>query len=190
MTKRFWTALALLLIIPGLMLTTSCAKKQVGLTPEEIEAQHRATEEARRAEEKRFQEKVLRGEESDERTRKEREAMAARERFVNENIHFEFDKSTITPEAQEILRRKAAWLQEHPEVTVVVIEGHCDERGTSEYNMALGDRRAQSAKRFLVDLGVDQARLVPISYGEERPLDPRSNEEAWAKNRRAQFALD
>ena len=187
MRKRFWREFALILVIPGLLFAASCAKKQVGPTQEEIEAQHRAAEEARKAQEERFREKLLREGQPGE---MERDAMAARERFENEDIHFEFDKSRLLPEAQEILKRKAAWLEAHPEAKVVVIEGHCDERGTSEYNMALGDRRAQSAKRFLVDLGIKADRLVPISYGEERPIDPRSNEDAWAKNRRAHFALD
>ena len=77
----------------------------------------------------------------------------------------------------------------HPDVSVI-IEGHCDERGTSEYNMALGDRRAQSAKSYLVDLGIGSRRLMTISYGEERPLDPSHNERAWAKNRRDQFVIE
>ena len=72
----------------------------------------------------------------------------------------------------------------------VIIEGHCDERGTNEYNMALGDRRASSAKSFLVDLGVESRRLTTISYGEEKPIDPAHNEAAWAKNRRAHFVID
>ena len=72
----------------------------------------------------------------------------------------------------------------------MTIEGHCDERGTDEYNLALGDRRANSAKSFLVDLGISPRRLTTISFGEERPLDPRHNEEAWAKNRRCEFVID
>jgi peptidoglycan-associated lipoprotein len=71
----------------------------------------------------------------------------------------------------------------------LIVEGHCDERGTSEYNMALRERRAQEAKKYLINLGVDGARMKTISYGEERPLDSRSNEEAWAKNRRAHFLI-
>jgi peptidoglycan-associated lipoprotein len=72
----------------------------------------------------------------------------------------------------------------------VTIEGHCDERGTNEYNLALGDRRAESAKSFLIDLGIDSSRLTTISYGEERPVDPRNMEEAWAKNRRDHFVVN
>ena len=71
----------------------------------------------------------------------------------------------------------------------LVIEGHCDERGTNEYNMALGDRRARSARDFLVNLGVDASRISTVSYGEEKPADPGKTEEAWAKNRRAQFVF-
>ncbi len=77
----------------------------------------------------------------------------------------------------------------HPDITVI-IEGHCDERGTNEYNMALGNRRAESVKSFVVDLGIAPERLTTVSYGEERPLDPRHNEEALAKNRRTHFVID
>jgi peptidoglycan-associated lipoprotein len=71
----------------------------------------------------------------------------------------------------------------------IVIEGHCDERGTAEYNIALGERRAKSVKRYLINLGVDSSQLSTISYGEERPADPGHNEAAWAKNRRAEFVI-
>ena len=92
---------------------------------------------------------------------------------MQEDIYFDFDKSTLTPAAQDNLLRKAEWLRENPDATVT-IEGHCDERGTNEYNLALGDRRAESAKAFLADLGIDPSRLTTISYGEERPVDPRN----------------
>ena len=108
--------------------------------------------------------------------------------FENEDIFFEFDSASLSIEAQEILRRKAEWLRENPHARVT-IEGHCDERGTTEYNLALGDRRAFSAKSFLVDLGIDESRLTTISYGEERPLDPQSTEDAYQKNRRAHFVI-
>ena len=109
-------------------------------------------------------------------------------KFENEDIHFDFDKYYIRPDAEEILKKKAQWLKEHPEVHLL-IEGHCDERGTEEYNLALGERRANSAKEFLVSLGIDPKRISIISYGEERPVDPRSCEEAWAKNRRDHFVI-
>jgi peptidoglycan-associated lipoprotein len=95
----------------------------------------------------------------------------------------------LTPQAQEILTKKAKWLRDNPAATVT-IEGHCDNRGTNEYNLALGEGRAQSAKTFLMDLGVDVSKLRTISYGEERPLDPQQTESAWAKNRRAHFVIE
>ena len=108
--------------------------------------------------------------------------------FEAEDIHFDFDKYNIRPDAAEILKKKAEWLLDHPKVHIL-IEGHCDERGTEEYNLALGERRANSAKQFLVNLGVNSGRISIISYGEERPLDPRHCEEAWAKNRRCHFVV-
>jgi len=105
-----------------------------------------------------------------------------------EDVHFDYDRATISPAAAEIMARNAAWLTEHPGVEVL-IEGHCDERGTLEYNLALGERRAVNVRKFLVRLGIGPDRLFTISYGEERPLDARHNEEAWAKNRRAHFLI-
>jgi peptidoglycan-associated lipoprotein len=109
--------------------------------------------------------------------------------IMQEDIFFDFDKSTLTPAAQDNLMQKAAWLRDNPDVTVT-IEGHCDERGTNEYNLALGDRRADSAKAFLVDLGIASSRLTTISYGEERPLCMQKNEECWSKNRRGHFVIN
>ena len=106
-----------------------------------------------------------------------------------EDIYFEFDRSTLTAESREILTKKARWLKENSDVKVV-IEGHCDNRGTNEYNLALGDRRASSTKAFLVDMGISPSRMVTISYGEERPLMNGQNEEAWSKNRRAHFEVE
>ena len=112
-----------------------------------------------------------------------------RERFVNADIFFEFDSSTISTEAEAILRAKAEWMQRNPSLSIV-IEGHCDNRGTTEYNLALGERRAENVKRFMIDLGVSETRIRTISYGEERPLDRGDTEEAWRKNRRAHFEFD
>jgi peptidoglycan-associated lipoprotein len=114
---------------------------------------------------------------------------AERERFLNEYIHFELDKSRLLPEAKEILRRKAGWLTAHPNASVT-IEGHCDERGTYEGNMALGDRRARSVKSYLVYFGIAPERLTAVSYGADVPLDPGQDEKAWAKNRRAEFVIE
>ena len=100
------------------------------------------------------------------------------------DIHFDFDKYDIRPGDAEILKENAALLVKYPKVKIQ-IEGHCDERGTVEYNLALGERRANNTKKYLISLGISADRISTISYGKERPLDPGHNEEAWAKNRRA-----
>ncbi len=104
------------------------------------------------------------------------------------DIHFDFDKYDIRPSDAEILKENAAILKKYPNVKIQ-IEGHCDERGTNEYNLALGERRANSTKEYLISLGISPERISTISYGEERPLDPAHNEEAWAKNRRSHFIV-
>jgi len=109
--------------------------------------------------------------------------------FENEDIYFAYDSSAITAQAQDILRKKATFLKANSNVKVT-IEGHCDDRGTNEYNLALGEARARSAKAFLVDLGVPAARMATISYGEERPAARGAAEDAWAKNRRAHFVIE
>jgi peptidoglycan-associated lipoprotein len=101
---------------------------------------------------------------------------------AGDRVFFEFDRSDITPEAQQILQRQAQWLQHYPNVTVT-IEGHCDERGTREYNLALGERRANAAKQVLIAAGIPASRISTISYGKDRPIVPGSTEEAWAQNR-------
>jgi len=105
-----------------------------------------------------------------------------------ETIRFDFDRSDITPEAAAALDRKLALLASNPRLAVEVA-GHCDERGSDEYNLALGERRAASAKRYLVEHGIAEGRVAIVSYGEERPLDAGHTEEAWARNRRAEFRV-
>ena len=104
------------------------------------------------------------------------------------DIHFEYDQATLTEEARGILEKHALWMQNHREAKVMV-EGHCDERGTVEYNLALGNQRAQVTRDYLASLGVAADRLRTTSYGKERPVDPGHDEAAWAKNRRAHFAV-
>jgi peptidoglycan-associated lipoprotein len=104
------------------------------------------------------------------------------------DIHFDFDKYDIRPGDAEILKETAALLMKNSSVKIQ-IEGHCDERGTVEYNLALGERRSNSAKRYLSSLGITADRISTISYGKEKPLDPGHNEEAWAKNRRDHFIV-
>ena len=105
-----------------------------------------------------------------------------------QDIRFDFDKSVVRADAKTILSGVADYMKKNKGAKLL-IEGHCDERGTSEYNMALGDRRAESARAYLASLGVPASALSTVSFGKEKPLDPGNNEDAWAKNRRAHFVL-
>ena len=102
---------------------------------------------------------------------------------VGDRVLFEYDSSDLTPEARRTLERQAAWLKRYSNVSVTV-EGHCDERGTREYNLALGERRATAVSNFLVALGINGARIMTISYGKEKPVALGSNDTAWSQNRR------
>jgi len=196
--QKHWTISALAVAL-ALMVTFSfsaCAKKKISSEPAaaataDEEARRRAEEEARQRElerQKALKEEELKEEGLSEKMAAER-TESAKAAFENEDVHFEFDSIQLTPVAQEILTKKARWLQANPGAKVT-IEGHCDNRGTNEYNLALGEGRAQSAKAYLVDLGIDASRLNTISYGEERPIDRAQNEEAWAKNRRDHFVIE
>jgi len=110
------------------------------------------------------------------------------EKSIFEDIHFDFDKYDIRPDAKPILQSVADWLMKNKSEDLL-IEGHCDERGTNEYNLALGDRRAKAAKDYLVALGIPSGRINIISYGEEKPLCTEKTEECWQKNRRAHFVV-
>ena len=107
---------------------------------------------------------------------------------VFSDINFEYDQYRVLDRDVHTLEGVAAWMKENPEARVL-IEGHCDERGTNEYNMALGEQRALAARRYLVGLGIDSGRLTTISYGEERPISFGSTEDAWSQNRRGHFAV-
>ena len=165
MQKKKWMFLALLFVIPAMLFSVSCQKKVVDASPAPV------------------------AEEEEVMVKEEAAVYRAPDVVMQEDLYFAFDKSTLTAAAQDNLLRKAEWLRENSDATVT-IEGHCDERGTNEYNLALGDRRAESAKSFLIDLGIDPSRMSTISYGEERPVDPRRKEEAWAKNRRDHFVVN
>jgi peptidoglycan-associated lipoprotein len=177
MQKKLWLMIALFLVIPGLLFMVGCQKKAVtqakapGAAPAAAPAPAPAPGKAPAKAPTPVTPSGTSG------------------MIMAENIHFDFDRSLLTPAAQDNLMRKAAWLRANPKATVTV-EGHADERGTNEYNLALGDRRADSAKAFLMDLGIAASRLTTISYGEERPLCTRQNEECWAKNRRGQFVVN
>jgi len=103
-------------------------------------------------------------------------------------IHFDYDKYFVREDAKPVLEKDAAWLKKYAMVKVLV-EGHCDERGTEEYNLALGEKRAKSAMDYLVSLGISPDRMKILSYGKSQPLDPGQNEAAWQRNRRAQFVI-
>jgi len=183
--------LILLLIIPGFLFTVSCTKKTVTSDADVTQPIEDEDLKAKEAAEKARQEELARQRAIEEERLKEEVAKreAARNQFLTQDIYFDFDSFSILPEAQEILSSKAEWLQNNPDATVT-IEGHCDERGTIDYNLALGDRRGESAKAFLVNLGIAESRLNTISYGEERPMNPGNNEDAWGKNRRAHFVTN
>jgi peptidoglycan-associated lipoprotein len=122
------------------------------------------------------------------RAEEQRRAVVAARAVLEERVHFEFDRSRITPEAEQILRRKLPILRNSPDVRIR-LEGHTDERGSVEYNQALGMRRAQSVLDWLAQNGIPAARFQSTSFGEERPLVNRSDEEAWAMNRRVEFII-
>jgi peptidoglycan-associated lipoprotein len=191
--SRAWILGALLLAML-LVLGVSCAKKTVTMEAEPME-EERAVEDAaaqQAAQDAAAAREAKLAKMSEAERQREEAAMMAEEArmraFVEENIHFDFDKYDLKPKAMMILDEKAAYLREHPEVRVL-IEGHCDERGTNEYNLALGDRRANSAKNYLVRSGVADSRITTISYGEEQPLCMEHVESCWWKNRRAQFQV-
>lgn len=174
MRKNVWLVLLMVMVLPALLFTVSCAKKSVEAAPAATQPTDTTAQDQA------------------EKDRLAAEAAAMHEAFkafTAQDINFDFDSSALRPDAQQILKSKAALLQANPEVKAV-IEGHCDDRGTEAYNMALGERRAESAKAFLVNLGISAGRLSTISYGEEKPLDLDSTEEAYAKNRRAHFVTE
>ena len=127
-------------------------------------------------------------EEELEEARKKVAELRKKEGIKLSNIYFAFDDFSLDERAKKTLVENAAWMINNQQKKIV-IEGHCDERGTEEYNIALGERRANSAKRYLINLGVNADQLSTISYGEERPADPGHDESAWAKNRRGAFVI-
>jgi peptidoglycan-associated lipoprotein len=181
-----------LLILSGLFLL-ACGKKEIktdGLTGapggEQVKeddaekAKKRARIREQELTEQQLREKALAEEEA------RRRAMAAE--FENEDVFFEFDQFVLSDSAKAVLNKKAKWLKDHPNAKAL-IEGHCDERGSTEYNLALGQKRAEAAMQFILALGITPARVSTISFGKEKPADPGHSEASWAKNRRAHFVL-
>jgi peptidoglycan-associated lipoprotein len=183
------------LLVPamaGAILLAACSKEPppppapTGPTAEELEQMRLdsiRTEEAAEAARLRAEEEAARRAEA-ERQRRIREAHST----VEEMVFFDFDMSDIRADAEQALRRKIPILRNSPDVRIRM-EGHADERGSTEYNLALGSRRAESVREFLTGFGIDADRFTTTSFGEERPLVNRSSEEAWARNRRVEFVI-
>jgi peptidoglycan-associated lipoprotein len=199
MKNRVWIHLVMAVLVAGLFLTVSCAKKTVVSDATTIEDQGTTgtgtdtgtskSGTGTDADAEAIAQQKLDDQAANEKALKEARTVAARKRFENQDIHFEFDSSDLSSMAKMILKEKAVWLQANYS-EAITIEGHCDERGTTEYNLALGERRAGAAKAYLTNLGVSATRLNTISYGEEQPLDSAQTEEAYRKNRRAHFAIE
>lgn len=193
--KKKSVSIALAFALSIIFLLSSCAKKQVrveeGVKPPAREGGKasegrpdvpREGSSAALAKAEAAREQRIREMEAARKLRMEIQA------FESDSVYFDFDKSNLKPEARAALAKKAAWLRAN-QAFDLRIEGHADERGTNEYNLALGERRANAAWKFLNALGISGGRLSTISYGEERPADPGSNDFAWEKNRRDEFKL-
>ncbi|MCK5543224.1 MAG: peptidoglycan-associated lipoprotein Pal [Desulfobacterales bacterium] len=171
MKKRVFTNVIMALLVVGLFLTVSCAQKTVTSEPD-TKTDQKTSDQAKA--------KVN--------PLKPVATGDADVDFINLDIYFDFDSAELTVDAQAVLQGKAGYLKADKNIKVIV-EGHCDERGTTEYNLALGERRAKSAKGFLVDLGISESRLSYISYGEEQPAVAEHNADAWERNRRGHFDI-
>lgn len=189
MTKKSFIITILILCI-GLILI-GCPKKTVVKDEPSVKKEESA---AAKAEAERIaREREARAREEATKKELEKSLVAKKEPGIEgvvfessllKDINFDFDRYDVRPEDAPILKENAVLLKKYPNVKIQ-IEGHCDERGTIEYNLALGERRANSTKNYLVTLGISPERISIISYGEEKPFDPGHSEEAWAKNRRA-----
>ena len=185
--RTFRSPMAALFVILGSMLVTAC--KSVPPAPENVNPQAPKFESSAKPAEKvdettGFKEATPTAESLSENASSEVDKLNAQ--GVLKPIHFDFDKADIRSDAQETMNADAGRMREHGSLKVR-IEGHCDERGTVEYNLALGDRRARAARDYLVSVGIPAQRLRTISFGKERPLDPGHTESAWSVNRRAEF---
>ena len=214
--RRNWVWVGLIALVLCLSVTflTGCAKKatlkeeavvtqeQKAVAQAPAEATTTATADTQAARERAMREQALRDDaaareaadraarEAADKAKKEAAAKAAAilKELQIADINFDFDKYNLKPEAQEILKKGAPAYLKYRDYKLVV-EGHCDERGTSEYNLALGEKRATETAKYLADLGIEKARIKTISYGKEMPLDKGQDEAAWAKNRRAHFVI-
>jgi peptidoglycan-associated lipoprotein len=189
MIKQMMTVLiAVTFTCSALFLMTSCATQDTKGEEGVISSPTTTTEEPEKDTTESVTGDVKRDEGAQAATRETKEVVQEIQAFDTESIYFDFDKSELKSAAQDILTKKATWLKDNPNSSIR-IEGHCDERGTNEYNLTLGERRANAAKKFLRDLGISENRLTTRSYGEEKPAVYGSDESAWSKNRRDEFKL-
>jgi peptidoglycan-associated lipoprotein len=182
--KRLWIVLVLMAFV-----SFGCAKKET-VKPEAEQQQKEQKTEEMKAQPPSETAPETKKEEGIEKTEvaKSEEAEAAGQEGLFTDIHFAFDKYNIQDADRNELKSIASWMGKNTSAKLSV-EGHCDERGTNEYNLALGDRRAKAVRDYLVSLGVPSSRIETISYGEEKPLCTEHTEECWAKNRRAHFVV-
>ena len=172
----------ILMALAGILLILpSCSKKQVESETPVVQAQKQEMK-AEKTPEELEQERL-------EREAAERKLRAEKIKFMYEDIYFMKGRHSLNSEARNILKRKAAWLQKNPDLKVV-LEGHTDERGSKEYNFALGDLRAGAVKSFLIRQGIESPRLIAVSYGNERPIDKSKTEKGREKNRRVHFVIE
>jgi peptidoglycan-associated lipoprotein len=200
MKRRIQMLIMFCLAVTLMTFGNACAKKQIKQEPATVTAtvddgaaRRVAEEEARKR--AAVEEEARKRAKAEEEARRRADAEAAQKllqdqinAFESEKIYFDFDKADLKPAARTTLEKKARFLQSNSSYSVN-IEGHCDERGTNEYNLALGERRADAAKKYLTSLGISADRITTISYGEERPVASGHNEAAWSQNRRDEFKL-
>jgi peptidoglycan-associated lipoprotein len=195
MIKKSMVGILMVSLVAALLLITTSCQKKVEVTPGPSTDATTTTvkpddEQAKLDQQKAEQEAALKEQERI-RLEQERAAQAAQEALAamtSEKIYFDYDSSELKSEAQATLTKKADWLKANSSYKLK-IEGHCDNRGSTEYNLALGGRRAEAASKFISALGVSADRITTISYGEEKPAVEGDNEAAWSKNRRDEFIL-
>lgn len=187
---RVITGLFILFISITLAFSIGCAKKGAVAVSEEKPAAAKTEAAAQQQQQKAAEDTAKQKQQLAQTERaKIKEAEAAVSPIAGfDFIYFDYDKFNVKPEYRGTLNKVADWLKKNSDYKVR-IEGNCDERGTAEYNLALGEKRANSAKDYLVKLGIDKAKINTISYGKEKPVDPGHNEEAWTKNRNAHFVV-
>ena len=196
MQRMTIASITLALLCSSVLVVGSCAQKQFRTEEDKPVTVSPEAEARERKEPSKSEMQVLEAERRAEAERRGRTRESEKTQMLQEEIrafesapiYFDFDKSTLKPVARTNLTKKAKWLRANPQFSVR-IEGHCDEQGTNEYNLALGERRASAAAKYIEGLGISSGRISTVSYGEERPAVPGRDEEAWAKNRRDEFRL-